>query len=104
MNNSELSTTKSAQDVFIVSETNVYPPSRDASSRNGPQSSTAWRNENCDNRVTGVGCAQPGGNESQDTRTVDVRLAASEPDLGMWLLDGSAKQHEQWERILTAAP
>jgi lipopolysaccharide/colanic/teichoic acid biosynthesis glycosyltransferase len=104
MNNSKLYTTKSAQDVFIVSETNVYPPSRDASSRNGLQSSTAWRNENCDNRVTEVGCAQPAGNESQDTRKVEVRLAASEPDLGLWLLDGSAKQYDQWERILRASP
>jgi lipopolysaccharide/colanic/teichoic acid biosynthesis glycosyltransferase len=104
MNNSELSTTNSAEDAFIASETYVYPPSRDASSKKGPQSSTLWRNENCDNRVTGVGCAQPACNESRDTRTVEVRLAASQPDLGLWLLDGSAKQYDQWERILRAAP
>jgi lipopolysaccharide/colanic/teichoic acid biosynthesis glycosyltransferase len=104
MNNSELSTTNSAEDAFIASETYVYPPSRDASSKKGPQSSTLWRNENCDNRVAGVGSAQPACNESRDTRTVEVRLAASQPDLGLWLLDGSAKQYDQWERILRATP
>jgi lipopolysaccharide/colanic/teichoic acid biosynthesis glycosyltransferase len=103
MNNSEPSTTNSAQDESIVSEAYVYPPSRDAYSKKGSQSSTAWRNENCDNRVTGLEYAQPADNESQDTRTVKVRLAASEPDLGLWLLDGSAR-HDQWERILRASP
>ena len=86
-----------------MSETDVYPTFCDSYSKKGPQSSTVSRNENCDDRVTGVGRAQPAGNESWDTRTVEVRLAASEPDLGLWLLDGSAK-HDQWERILRASP
>jgi hypothetical protein len=70
----------------------------------GPQSSTASCNENFDNRVTGVECAQAAGNENRDKRTVEVRSVASQPDLGLWLLDRSAKQSDQWESILRASP
>jgi lipopolysaccharide/colanic/teichoic acid biosynthesis glycosyltransferase len=100
MNNSELSTTNSTEDAFMVSETHVYPPSRDSSIKNWPQDSTACRNENFDNRVTGVKRALAAGNENRDTRTVEARLVASQPDLDLGLLDHSPEQYGHWESIL----
>jgi lipopolysaccharide/colanic/teichoic acid biosynthesis glycosyltransferase len=100
MTNSKLSTTNSAEDAFIVSESYVYPPHRDFSIKQGSQDSTACRNENCYSSVTGVECAQATGNESRDTETVEIRLVASQPDLDLWPLDHLAKQDDQWERGL----
>src|SRR5580704_14510219 len=99
MNNSELSTANSSEDASMVSETYVYPPSRDSSIKNWPQGSTVGRSENFDNRVTGVERALAAGNENRDTRTVEARLVANQPDLDLWLLDHSPEQYAQWESI-----
>jgi len=105
MNNSELSTVDSPEEAFIASETYVSLPSYEASPKKGSQSNTLCRDENCDRRVTGVECGQAAaGNDSRDTRTVEVQLGASQPDLGLWLLDRSAKRYDRWERILRASP
>jgi lipopolysaccharide/colanic/teichoic acid biosynthesis glycosyltransferase len=105
MNDSELSTMNSAEEAFIASETYVYLPPCEASPKKGSQSNMLCRNANCDNRVTGVECAQAAaGNDARDTGTVEVRSGPSKPDLGLWLSDRSAKQYDRWERILRVSP
>jgi lipopolysaccharide/colanic/teichoic acid biosynthesis glycosyltransferase len=91
MNNSEPSTINSTEDVFIASET----------PKKGSQSNTLCRNTSRDNRLAAMECAQAAtGDDIQDTRTIEVRSGASQPDLGLWLLHRSAKRYDRWERIL----
>jgi lipopolysaccharide/colanic/teichoic acid biosynthesis glycosyltransferase len=40
------------------------------------------------------------GNGRRNAQSVEVRPGSSQPDLGLWLLDRSAKRYDQWERIL----
>jgi lipopolysaccharide/colanic/teichoic acid biosynthesis glycosyltransferase len=94
MNNSELSTINSTEDVFIASKT----PEK------GSQSNTLRRNTSRDNRLAEMECGQAAtGDDIQDTRTVEVRSGTSQPDLGLWLLHRSAKRHHRWERILNVS-
>jgi lipopolysaccharide/colanic/teichoic acid biosynthesis glycosyltransferase len=107
MNNSELSTIPSSEDAFAASETYACPRSWDTPPNKGSQSNALFGGGNCDDRVIGVESVEAASDHGVwGAQAVEVqqRLEARQPDLGLWLLHGSADRHDQWERLLRLSP
>jgi lipopolysaccharide/colanic/teichoic acid biosynthesis glycosyltransferase len=100
MNNSEPSIMTSSEDAFAVPQT--YAPSCDNRSNERSQNNAPFHNECCGSRVTEVECMETAASHDvRDRQGVEVWpwSEAKQPDLGFWLLYGSADRHDQWERL-----
>jgi lipopolysaccharide/colanic/teichoic acid biosynthesis glycosyltransferase len=102
MNNSELSIITSSEDAFTVSQTYVSAPSWDNRPNEHSQNNTPFNDGCCDNRVTEVECAETAASHNVGgTQAAEAWpwSEAKQPDLGFWLLYGSADRRDQWERL-----
>ena len=89
MNNFELSVATSSADALREPQTYAYPSSWNNSRNISLQAGPLLRN----------GCYEDG--MAVDTQVIEPRpwLEPERPDLGLWLLYGSATRHDQWERL-----
>jgi lipopolysaccharide/colanic/teichoic acid biosynthesis glycosyltransferase len=89
MNNSELSVATSSADALREPQTYEYPSSWNKSRNISLETGPPLHN----------GCYEDG--MAVDTQVIEPRtqLEPERPDLGLWLLYGSATRHDQWERL-----
>jgi lipopolysaccharide/colanic/teichoic acid biosynthesis glycosyltransferase len=102
MNNSEPSVATSSADAFNASQTYVYTPSWD-NYLNEPLQDDAlfYKGRNSDGMAGIERSETASAQDVQNLQTVEFWpwLEVEQPDLGLWLLFGSAARHHQWERL-----
>jgi lipopolysaccharide/colanic/teichoic acid biosynthesis glycosyltransferase len=96
MNNSEPPVVASSVNVLAASQTCVYTPSWDNSSRKPGQNGPPVQNRSNSSGTIVVECSEATlADGVQDTQVVEIERA----DHGFWLLFGSAAQDRQWKRL-----
>jgi lipopolysaccharide/colanic/teichoic acid biosynthesis glycosyltransferase len=102
MNNSESSAVASSADAFTASQHYVYTPSWDNSPDEPLQNGPSFHNgRNSDGTVAVEYSEAATAHNVQGPQKVEVpaRLDAWQPDLGLWLLYGSATRSHQWKYL-----
>ena len=102
MNNSELSVVPSSVDTLTVPQTRVYPPSWNTSRDSPLQADPQLENECHGDETAAVDDETSFDYDARGIQTMEPqpRMEVHGPDLGLWLLYGSATRHDQWERLL----
>jgi lipopolysaccharide/colanic/teichoic acid biosynthesis glycosyltransferase len=101
MNNSELSIMTSSEDAFTTTQPYGYPSSESNVSDERQQHNEPSRDECCDDQAVGVECLErTDAHSGRVAQPVELsRSRTEQPDLGLWLLYGSADRHDEWERL-----
>lgn len=102
MNNSEMSVVSSYVDPLTAPQTRIYSPPREEPRGIPLQADSHFQNRCHRDGMTGVECTEPTpDHDVRGMQAVEPQpwLEAERPDLGLWLLYGSATRHDQWERL-----
>jgi lipopolysaccharide/colanic/teichoic acid biosynthesis glycosyltransferase len=102
MNNSELSAVAPSVDIFAETSASAFPSDWNTPLGESRQNDSSHPNEK--NNRDGMGSTeQVRGVAAPDFRGVEKVpswLEIKQPDLGLWLFDGSASRHRHWEQLL----